>query len=87
MDVDGLALLNCFNEFKPGGNSNGDESGHTNAILNIGSSFTNLAIIGGNTVPFVRDIAFGGNEILQKIADEKETSAHCFELHTIASAD
>lgn len=52
MDVDGLALLNCFTETeKP-------EKDRAAAVLNLGGSCANLAIIGGDALPFVRDIAF-----------------------------
>jgi type IV pilus assembly protein PilM len=64
MDVDGLALLNCFGEYeKP-------ETSRTTAILNVGSSSTNLAIMGDNSLPFVRDIAYAGETIVKEIADE-----------------
>jgi len=62
MDVDGLALLNCFGECEK---SHCDQ---TIAILNIGSSYTNLAIIGDDGLPFVRDIAYAGDEIIKQIA-------------------
>jgi len=62
MDVEGLALLNCLAKYeKP-------EAGQTRAVLNIGSSFTTLAIVGDNNLPFVRDIAYGGNDIVKQIA-------------------
>jgi len=64
MDIDGLALLNCFTECeKP-------QDGQTVAILNVGSCFTNLAIIGNNGLPFIRDIAYAGNDIVRQIATE-----------------
>jgi len=66
MDVDGLALLNCFSEYEE------TEAGQTMAILNVGSSFTNLAIMGDNSLPFIRDIAYAGNEIVEKIAAENK---------------
>lgn len=68
MDVDGLALLNCFNEFeKP-------EAGRTTAILNVGNSSTTLAIMGANSVPFIRDINCAGGTIIKGIAAEKGVS-------------
>jgi len=67
-DVDGLALLNCFSGYqKP-------EAGWTAAILNVGSSFTNLAIMGDNALPFVRDIAYAGDDITNEIATERGVS-------------
>jgi len=68
MDVEGLALLNCFN----GLDGNSDKS--TIAILNVGSSRTTLAIMGGNSRPFVRDITFAGNDIIKQIAADKSMS-------------
>jgi type IV pilus assembly protein PilM len=67
-DADGLALLNCFTE---------SEKSYTNktvAILNVGSAFTTLAIIGNNSLPFVRDIAYAGNDIIEQVAAEHDLS-------------
>ncbi len=98
MDIDGLALLNCFNGFpfykqshlagspnakkqEPKKSQNGiageygkPEAGRTMAILNIGSSFTNLAIMGDNSLPFIRDMAYAGNDIVKQIATENDIS-------------
>jgi type IV pilus assembly protein PilM len=68
MDVEGLALLNCFN----GLTGNSDKS--TIAILNVGNSRTTLAIMGGNSRPFVRDMTFAGNDIIKLIAADKSMS-------------
>jgi type IV pilus assembly protein PilM len=66
MDVDGLALLNCFKQF-------GEcEPGRASAVLNVGSSYTTLAIVGDNELPFVRDIAYAGHNITKQIADETD---------------
>ncbi|UCF43547.1 MAG: type IV pilus assembly protein PilM [Planctomycetota bacterium] len=68
MDVDGLALLNCFAECeKP-------KNGKTTAILNVGNCYTNLAIMGNNNVPFVRDIAYAGDDIVKELARENNVS-------------
>ncbi len=68
MDVDGLALLNCFVECeKP-------KNGKTTAILNVGNRYTNLAIMGNNNVPFVRDIAYAGDDIVKELAGENGAS-------------
>ncbi len=69
MDIDGLALLNCFDELaeeheKP-------QTGYIPAILNVGASHTTLAIMGDNDRPFIRDLAYGGNDIVEQIAIEK----------------
>lgn len=68
MDVDGLALLNCFNEIeKP-------KPGPRTAILNIGSSHATLAIESENSLPFVRDLTYAGDSIIKQIADENDMS-------------
>lgn len=68
MDVDGLALLNCFNEYDK------SEQSQTTAILNVGSSYTNLVIMGENGLPFVRDMTCAGNDIVEQIADDRNVS-------------
>ncbi len=68
MDVDGLALLNCFSQYE-----NSETKGAT-AILNVGSTYTNLAIMGDNSLPFIRDMSYAGNDIVKKIAEENEVS-------------
>ena len=73
MDVDGLALLNCFSELEKA------EPGQTIAVLNIGSSYTTLAIMGDNRWPFIRDIIYAGNDIVRQIADETDMSADAVE--------
>ncbi|KPJ66763.1 MAG: hypothetical protein AMJ43_07085 [Coxiella sp. DG_40] len=75
MDVDGLALLNCLSEYKNSqkGISETDVV-RTTAILNVGSSFTTLAIIGDNNLPFIRDMTYAGNDIIKEIAAENNLS-------------
>lgn len=53
IDVNGLALANCFefNYGRPPG---------TTALINIGSSVTNLVILEAGNVVFSRDIPYGG---------------------------
>jgi len=76
MDVDGLALLNCFSECER------RKPGRATAILNVGSSYTTVAIIGGtpqggdpnNDLPFVRDVAYAGDDIVKRIAVENGVS-------------
>jgi len=72
MDVDGLALLNCFSGCERGGTE------QTTAILNVGNSHTTLAIMSGQgteALPFIRDVAFAGNDIIEVIAAKNDTSA------------
>jgi len=66
MDVDGLALINCFNELEnPGKN-------HGTAILNIGSNNTTFAVEGDGGWPFIRNLSYAGNNIIEGIAAENE---------------
>ena len=72
MDVDGLALLNCFN-----GLSNGHEKPKTDqtvAILNVGGSHTTLAIMDNKGWPFIRDMTYAGNDIVAQITAENDMS-------------
>jgi len=69
MDVEGLALLNCFN-----GLADEPEKPAT-AILNVGGSHTTVAIMGNNSRPFIRDMTFAGDDIIKQIATDKDMSA------------
>ncbi len=66
MDVDGLALLNCFRELET------PIPGQATAILNVGGSYTNLAIVSDNGWPFVRDMISVGDDIAKKMAVENK---------------
>ena len=68
MDVDGLALLNCFKQCQE------TKQDETTIILNVGSTFTTLAIAGSSGLPFIRDIAYGGNDIIKRIARDNDVS-------------
>ncbi len=61
VDVDGLALLNCLEA------CNARKPGEKALILNLGGSYTNLAILAEDGLPFVRDIAYGGAAIVSHI--------------------
>lgn len=54
IDVNGFAIANCFKK------NYGDMPGQTVAILNVGSSATNMVILEDSEVTFSRDIAVGG---------------------------
>jgi len=69
MDVEGLALLNCFS-----GLAGETTEKSTTAILNVGGSGATVAIIGGNGRPFIRDMTFAGNDIIKQIAADKDMS-------------
>jgi len=68
IDVGGLALLNCFSECEK------NIDGQITAILNVGSSYTSLAIMKKDTLPFIREMTYGGRTIIQEIADENDVS-------------
>jgi type IV pilus assembly protein PilM len=81
MDVDGLALLNCFNACKK------REPGRPTSVLNVGSSNTNLAIIGDNNWPFIRDVGYAGNDIIKEIAEENNVSTEIVKKTLFGDAD
>lgn len=62
MDVDTLALINCFSEFDKG------ESSKNKAIVQVNNECTNLAIMGNDPVPFIRSVSARGGEILNVLA-------------------
>jgi type IV pilus assembly protein PilM len=68
MDVDGLALLNCFLACEKA------EHTDTIAMLGVGETFANLAILGNDGIPFVRDIPHAADEIINRVADEHNLS-------------
>jgi Tfp pilus assembly PilM family ATPase len=64
VDVDGLALLNCFRGCQE------CITGQTTAILNVGSSYATLAIVSDDDLPFIRDLTFAGKAIIEYIASK-----------------
>ena len=64
MDVDGLALLNCFNEYQKG-----LENGGGAVILNVGANWSNLVMMDDDGTPLVRDMAYAGNQIIERLAE------------------
>jgi len=72
MDVDGLALLNCFNGLADGHQKS--ETNQTVAILNVGGSHTTLAIMDNKGWPFIRDMNYAGDDILAQIAADNDIS-------------
>lgn len=69
MDVDGLALINCFNELER------PEKDHGAAILNIGSKYTTLAVEDDSGQPFIRNLNYAGDSIMEGIAAENEMTS------------
>lgn len=62
MDVDGLALLNCFLETEA---LAGDQ---TEVVLNVGRTYTNLVFIRKGVPPFFRDLPHAGGRIIRALA-------------------
>jgi type IV pilus assembly protein PilM len=81
MDVDGLALLNCFSECEQ------REAGRAIAILDVGNTYTNLAIVDDDDLPFIRDIVYAGEDIVNKIADENFLSRETVSRNLFGSED
>jgi type IV pilus assembly protein PilM len=72
MDVDGLALLNCFT-----GLARGHETSPTDrpvAILNVGASHTTLAVMDTKGWPFIRDMTYAGDDTTAQMAARNGTS-------------
>ena len=66
MDVDALALLNCFKETEQ------PDDNHGTAVLNIGSRYTTLAIEGNDGWPFVRNLNYSGDDVIGQIAEKND---------------
>ena len=77
MDVDGLALLNCFNGIVT--EHEKSETNQTIAILNVGGTHTTLAIMDNKGWPFIRDMTYAGNDIVAQIAAMNDTSKEMVE--------
>lgn len=63
VDVDTFALANAFSK-----NLSLNSSGKTEALLNIGSSLTNVGIVRDGVLCFSRDIAIGGDDFNKAIS-------------------
>ena len=66
VDVDSFALMNSFQNHLAGDSK--DEKGHY-ALLNMGSTFSNMNIVKDKKVYFTRDILWGGGKITARIKD------------------
>jgi type IV pilus assembly protein PilM len=62
VDVDSLALINCFSKFSE------TDADQVSVIVNLGDSWTNLVVAGGERLPFVRNISYPGSKILHSVA-------------------
>jgi len=68
VDVDSFALGNCFELNNP------QQSNGTIALVNVGSSLTNVNILSGGSPRFTRDITFGGVNYTEAVARELSLS-------------
>jgi type IV pilus assembly protein PilM len=73
MDVDGLALLNCLIELAK------SEAEHTVGVLNVGGTYANLAILGDDSMPFVRDIVYSSGDAQPGPEGEGEPPAQAWQ--------
>lgn len=64
VDVNALAMLNCLNELQL------LDARETAAVIDIGSTLTNVVIYGSDGLPFVRDINKAGLDIIQQVSRE-----------------
>ncbi|MFH1616878.1 MAG: pilus assembly protein PilM [Planctomycetota bacterium] len=66
MDVNALAVLNCFTECE-----NPQEAGST-AIIDMGHTFTTISILASDGIPLVRGFPIAGSYIAKKFGERKE---------------
>ncbi|MEN8126844.1 MAG: type IV pilus assembly protein PilM [Planctomycetota bacterium] len=70
VDVNALALLNCLNELKT------LDAQETAAVIDIGSSQTNVVIYGKDGLPFVRDINTAAGTMVKQIGRDLGITEH-----------
>lgn len=75
VDVDVFALQNAY---EVSGMVGGQDE--VVALVNLGASFTNLAMLVGNRAVFWRDIAWGGNRFTEKVMEDWGVSREGAEL-------
>jgi len=68
MDVNDLALLNCFNETET------LQENQSAILLNIGSTMSHLIVVRHGCDPFFRNISHGQKQFVKELADEHEES-------------
>jgi type IV pilus assembly protein PilM len=73
VDMDGLALLNCFRGCQK------YEAGQAIAILNVGSSYATLAITNSDNLPFIRDLTYVSGVITEHNASKDDVSTRTAE--------
>ena len=63
MDVESLALINCFYRFSM------NQCGETAAIVHVNNSYASLIIANERSLPFIRNICYRDGEIVSSIAN------------------
>jgi type IV pilus assembly protein PilM len=81
LDIDGLALVNCFEK------TNGMRDVNSACILNIGHTFTTLVIMEEKKPPFIRDILQGGSQLIEHVAAERNLTREAAARAVIGPSD
>jgi type IV pilus assembly protein PilM len=63
MDIDNLALVNCFLAFEP------EPEKESVVLLDVGHTYTNISVLDSGQLRFIRNVAFGGKDISQEISN------------------
>ncbi len=69
MDVSGLALINCYR------NTFDEHIEKAVAIIDVGSEYTNIAIIGPDSFPFIRDLKNGAEGVIANLSEKSGADA------------
>jgi type IV pilus assembly protein PilM len=69
MDADDLAILNCFSYCESQSDSK------SVAVIDIGSKFTNVIILGSDGLPFIRDLPYAANDIIASLLEQGDKAA------------
>lgn len=88
IDVDCLCLANAFNNSYQAMITKDQPQGAKQEVvglLNIGSRFTNMAIIENGVLKFSRDISFGGSDITKRLLDISQDYTQAEMLKTESS--
>jgi len=64
MDVDDLAILNCFSHCVS------HDSSQSLAVIDIGSKFTKVVILGSDGLPFIRDLPYAADDIITSLVEQ-----------------
>ena len=66
MDADDLAVLNCFSHCEK------DFDSKSVAVIDIGSKFTNVVILGSDGLPFIRDLPYAADDIIASLVEQDD---------------